>query len=130
MAPVDAELVGRCLLVVEDDYLVASDLASTLQEYGAEVIGPVGTVEGALALIDEEGENLAAAVLDINLHGERAFGIADVLNARHVPFVFVTGYSAGSIPTPYADHPRCDKPVDMRQLVRVLRELTAAGWPD
>src|SRR3954471_13855983 len=49
------KLEGRCLLVVEDDYLVAADLAASLELLGAEVVGPAGSVAEALTLVENEG---------------------------------------------------------------------------
>jgi DNA-binding LytR/AlgR family response regulator len=111
-------LQGRRLLIVEDEYLIAADLAGTLVNGGAEVIGPVGSVADALALISADAPD--GAVLDINLGEERAYSIADELRQRGVPFVFATGYDAWVIPEAYRDIPRCEKPVDTSVLARLL----------
>jgi ActR/RegA family two-component response regulator len=111
---------GRRLLIVEDDYFIATDLARGLEKLGLQVIGPAGSVRDALNLIEAEGEALDGAVLDIHLGQERAFPIADALEERGVPFVFVTGYDATAIPEAYAGKPRCEKPVDKDLLLRML----------
>ena len=113
-------LQGCCLLVVEDEYLVAADLTASLESLGVEVIGPAASVEEALSLVENNGGRLDGAVLDINLRNERVYPVADVLMARGVPFVFTTGYDAVAIPIAYACAPRCEKPVDKTQLVRWL----------
>jgi DNA-binding LytR/AlgR family response regulator len=113
-------LRGRCLLVVEDEYLIAADLTASLESLGVEVIGPAASVVEALSLIDNNSDRLDGAVLDINLQNERVYPVADVLAARGVPFVFTTGYDAVAVPTPYACAPRCEKPVDKTQLIRLL----------
>jgi len=77
-------------------------------------------VEEALRLIQNKGDRLDGAVLDINLRNERVFPVADALTARGVPFLFTTGYDADSIPKAYAGAPRCEKPVDKAQLLRWL----------
>jgi CheY-like chemotaxis protein len=112
-------LRGRRLLVVEDEYLIAADLALALDDGGAEVVGPAGSVEDALELIAAQSP-LDAAVLDINLGNERAYPIADALRERGVPFIFATGYDPWIIPQAYRDVPRCNKPVDLRVLARLL----------
>ena len=113
-------LRGRRLLVVEDEYLIAAALERALEDCGAEVVGPAGSVEGALRLVEAEGDRLDGAVLDINLRGERVYPVADVLAARGVPFVFLTGYDAQVIPDTYAGVPRSEKPVSTALLARTL----------
>jgi CheY-like chemotaxis protein len=114
-------LQGRRLLVVEDEYLVAAYLAYTLEELGAEVIGPAGTVEEALQLVESEGSRLDGAVLDINLHGVRVYPVADALAARGVPFIFATGYDVTAIPEAFRGVPRCEKPVEKALLAKSLK---------
>jgi CheY-like chemotaxis protein len=115
-------IAGRRLLVVEDEYLIASDLASWLEEQGAEVLGPVPSVSDALALLETKPAP-NAAVLDINLGDEQVFPVADALQAAAVPFVFVSGYDAGLIPADYESVRRCAKPLDRSRLLRALGEV-------
>jgi CheY-like chemotaxis protein len=122
--PGPATLHRRRLLVVEDEYMIAFDLARSLEELGAEVIGPAPTVREALDLIASDKGVLDGAVLDINLSGERAYAVADALAARSVPFVFATGYDSVAIPAAYAEFPRLNKPVDKAELSRLL----ARSW--
>jgi len=121
-APPDG-LRGRRLLVVEDEYMIAMELVRTLEEQGAEVFGPAGSVEDALGLLEEGLPPLDAAVLDINLRDERVYPVAEALAARGVPFVFATGYDSAAIPAPYSSAPRCEKPVDRAQLARALARI-------
>jgi CheY-like chemotaxis protein len=110
---------NRRILVVEDEYLLATDLAQALEELGATVLGPVGSVEHALSLIAEE-HTIDAAVLDINLGSEKVYPVAQALQERSVPFVFATGYANWVIPSGYSTTPRFEKPVDTRALARIL----------
>ncbi len=112
-------LRGKRLLVVEDEYLIAVDLACLLEDRGVVVVGPAGSVGDALQLISREGA-LDGAVLDVNLGRERAYPIADALRERGVPFVFATGYDEWILPDAYREAPRCGKPVDIRMLARLL----------
>jgi len=114
-------LRGYRLLVVEDDYMIAADVAQRLEEIGAEVVGPAGSIEAALALIEADG-TIDAAVLDVNLGTTRSDPVADALRAHNVPFVFVTGYDDVMLPPLYAEVPRCEKPVHIGALTRLLAE--------
>jgi CheY-like chemotaxis protein len=111
----------RRFLVVEDEYLVAATMVDALEELGAEAIGPAGTVEDALRLIESEGSRLDGAVLDVNLHGVKVFPVARALAAHGVPFIFATGYDAIAIPEEFGQVPRCEKPVGKALLAKSLK---------
>ena len=112
-------LTGRCVLLVEDDYFIAVDMACQLDASGAEVIGPVASVDAAIELI-EQTERIDGAVVDINLQGVMAWPIADALLRRGVRFVFVTGYDSASIPARYAEIVRCEKPATLDKVAKAL----------
>jgi CheY-like chemotaxis protein len=112
-------LRGKRLLVVEDDYMIAAELVRALEDQGATVVGPAGSVADALALISTAAA-LDGGVLDINLGGELIYPVADALRERGTPFVFATGYDAWVIPDQYRDASRCEKPVDVHQLASLL----------
>jgi CheY-like chemotaxis protein len=118
-------LVGQRLLIVEDEYLIAADLTQTLEKIGIVVVGPAGSVETALELVKEEGSRLDGAVLDVNLHGQRVYPVAEALAGCGVPFLFTTGYDAEAIPDLYSKVPRCEKPVDIQKLIQWLDETAA-----
>ena len=111
--PTPAGSGRRRVLVVEDEYMIAQDLARELEDVGAEVLGPVPSVADALALLVAEAVPPDAAILDVNLGGEMVFPVAEALRERGVPFVFVTGYDPWSLPQAYADVPCCEKPFDV-----------------
>jgi len=114
----DKSLNGRRVLVVEDEYFIAQEVAEALGQLGAEVIGPVADTEAALSAIRDS--LVHAAVLDLNIAGKLDFGIADELSRRGVPFVFATGYDAGAIPARFRHVVRVEKPYDVAQLVGEL----------
>lgn len=119
MTDAGAALAGRRVLVVEDEYFLADDMAQALQKLGAEVIGPVPTRDKAMALLSS-GERIDAAVLDINLKGQTVFPVADALKERGIPFVFTTGYTESTVPPTYRDAPRWEKPFNPQDLANAL----------
>jgi CheY-like chemotaxis protein len=114
------KLRGQHVLIVEDEYFLAQDLAEFLQTLGVEVLGPVATVTQALSLLESAEPH--GAVLDVNLRGERVYPVADVLRRKHVPFVFASGYGGELEPAVYGDVPRCIKPVDFAVLAKTLAD--------
>lgn len=119
-------LAGKQILVVEDQCLIAADLADELERSGAIVIGPAATVDQAAGCLDEHPE-LAAAVLDIRLHDTLVFELADRLRARAVPFMFATGYDRASVPERFAADPLVRKPVASEEVLGVLGKLVRAA---
>ena len=88
--PVADILAGRHILIVEDEPLIAMALEDLLLDLGCKLAGTAGTIAEGLALAAETPCD--AAVLDININGERSDPIAAVLAARGVPHIFATGY--------------------------------------
>lgn len=115
---------GRRILVVEDEYFLADELSTVLTEAGAEVLGPVPSIEEASAIIRGD-ERIDAALLDVNLRGEPIFSVADELRAQHVPFVFATGYDQLALPERFAGAIRIEKPVRPRAVIVALAPLLA-----
>ena len=112
-------LSGYSILVVEDDYFIAQDLASTLREFGAHVIGPVPDVGRARSLAKQH--DLHCAILDINLKGQLAFDLAGDLAATGVRPIFATGYDASFVPNELQALSCLLKPVAARDLVQTIR---------
>jgi DNA-binding LytR/AlgR family response regulator len=123
-------LMDKRILVVEDEFILASDLAHFLESRGAKIVGPASSVESALPLV--EGQQLDGAVLDVNLGKERVYPVADALTARGVPIVFATGYDELLMQREYIAVPRCLKPINKDALVKALARAMstcAAGSP-
>ncbi len=112
-------LVGRRILVVEDEYMIADDLARELAQMGVEVVGPAGSLPQATAQAAQV-ERLDAAVLDVNLRETLAFPLIDQLLNRGVKVLICTGYDEAMIPERYRALPRCEKPGLPRNLLAAL----------
>jgi CheY-like chemotaxis protein len=87
-------LSGRRVLIVEDEALVAMLAEDFLIELGAVVVGPATSIDDAMAMI--AGHEIDAALLDINIRGERSDRVADALRLRGIPIVCATGYGEGA----------------------------------
>ncbi len=109
---------GRGVLVVEDEAMIAFDLADALESFGWQVIGPVGTLTDALAAADDDA--IDVAVLDINLGKGKSFEVAAKLNARNVPVIYLTGDGTVAHATASAASRVIAKPVDYHELHQTL----------
>jgi DNA-binding response OmpR family regulator len=115
-------LAGLSVLVVEDDYLLAKEVASILREHGAVVLGPVPDVARGRALLSESRQD--CALLDINLKGQFVYELAEELIKLGVPPIFTTGYDSSFLPRQLIGRACLQKPIDMRNLVLSIRKET------
>jgi PAS domain S-box-containing protein len=105
---------GNRVLLVEDEILVAMMMRDILTELGFTVVGPYSRVtEAMVAAVHEQ---IDAGIIDVNLGGEFVYPVADVLAARKIPFVFVTGYGVESIDRRFGYVPIIKKPVQRQVL--------------
>ena len=114
-------LDGRCVLVVEYQYLVADEMRRMVTAMGGDVLGPVARATAALDLLS--GRTVDLALLDINLGDGDAYGVAAELMRREVPFLFATGCEPWVIPEAFQDIPRLDKPLTSRTLADAVHRL-------
>ena len=116
-----SSLLGKRVLLVEDEILLAMLFEDMLEDMGMIVVGPYRGVTKALAAIDAN-DNLDFALLDIDLGHETSMLVADALIARKVPFLFATGFGSTAI-TGYNDKPVLGKPFTEAQLIERIRRL-------
>jgi DNA-binding response OmpR family regulator len=121
------KLKGKRVLVVEDEAPVSMLLEDELRDAGATVLGPAACVGDALRLVEAAAADggISAAVLDINLEGERALPVAGRLAALSVPFVFATGYGEGCDTGEHGAAPTLRKPFAPERLVAAVEALAA-----
>jgi ActR/RegA family two-component response regulator len=117
-------LHGVRVLILEDEFFLADDLARALRQAGAEPVGPVATVEEAEALV--ETSRLDAAILDLNLRGRMATDFVERLASTRLPCVIVSGYGEDAVSV--ANVQSLEKPVSAEKVLRTLgAELARAG---
>jgi two-component SAPR family response regulator len=114
-------LKGKTVLVVEDATAIALDLESVLREMRVAEVLLAARVSEAMALLRRVRPD--AAILDINLHGEMVFPVAEKLDdLQHVPFVFLTGHVGIEIPRRWL-HRLILKPYHPTDLANLLCRL-------
>lgn len=117
-----ADLTGWRVLLVEDQMIIAMEIEDILRDMGCAIVGPVGTLEAAVGLA-REGP-LDAAILDVNLDGDKVFSVAEALQARGIPFIFSTGYGEAALPEKWRGPLRLSKPFTRAQLETLMRSIS------
>ena len=116
-------LEGKRILIVEDEPLLAMDIAEQLEDAGAFVIGPAGNESAALSLIEQY--RFDGALLDANLGGHPVGDIAASLKRKTIPFVFVSGYNRDSLPLSFDEVELLPKPFDAAQLLAAVVKIVS-----
>ena len=111
------------VLVVEDEMLLAMRLEDMLADLDCDVIGPVGRVAEAIGLA--QSEVFDGAILDINVAGTEVYPVARVLAGRGIPFIFVSGYDACSLPAEWRSRPTLQKPFQPNDLAKIMAKAFA-----
>jgi PAS domain S-box-containing protein len=109
---------GNRILLVEDEILVAMMMRDVMGDLGFEVLGPFSRLSEAM--VAAVHEDIDAGIIDVNLAGDFIYPVADVLVARNIPFVFVTGYGVESIDGRFARVPVIKKPVQQQVLQKLF----------
>jgi DNA-binding response OmpR family regulator len=116
--PTEDPLQGLRVLVVEDEPLVAMLIEQYLTEFGCVVACSARRIANGLESIDEN--RIGAAVLDVNVAGESVSPIAEALEEREIPFIFVSGYGARGVEPRWNGRPVLQKPFDAQDLRSAL----------
>jgi len=115
-------LSGSRVLVVEDEFIIALEIQSSLEEAGVSVVGPAFSVPQALEFVLHE--NLSAAALDLRLGRDSVAPIAKLLAERHIPFLLYTGQPAGDpVRRAWPDAKVLSKPASGDELVGAIADI-------
>jgi len=116
-------LDGKRVLIVEDEFLIALDLADEFAAEGANVVRTATSVDDALDII--ANTYLDGAVIDVKLTGQAGpdFQVADALADHQVPFIFQTGARPREVPARHANVPWLEKPFAPNAVCRALESV-------
>jgi len=121
------QAIGRRVLIVEDEAMIAMLLEMVLRNADCAVVGPIASVSGALRLIDSQ--QLDAAVLDFRLGNDDSGEIMDVLDQRGVPFLLMTGQSTADLPPKLRQLNLLAKPFEPEALVEAVEKILSPRSP-
>jgi DNA-binding response OmpR family regulator len=118
---VTLDLTGKILLV-EDQLLIAMDAEAILNDHGYRHVETATNLDDARKLVDQN--DLALAILDINLGGVTSFALAKELVARNIPVAFASGYPDNDAKDFDLGHiPVISKPFGENELLDIVSRL-------
>ena len=120
--PFESQLLGKRILVAEDDQNLARSISRELADLGATVLGPAPTPFYALSLITRRGVDLA--VLNLKLYKSTVFEVADELISRGSPIIFIRGPGSPTIPVRFGSITVLEKPTDLETLTKLAVAMT------
>jgi CheY-like chemotaxis protein len=118
---VKVSTMGKRVLLVEDEGIVAMVVEDYLLDLGYEVVGVAARLEAGMRLAQYAA--IDVAILDVNLAGKLSYPIAELLYERGIPFLFATGYGSAGRPDEFRDIPTLAKPYGKNDLARALLEV-------
>ena len=109
------------ILVIEDEFLIAMEIASALEEAGFSGVEIADNEAQALHRIATE--HWDGVVADANLNGQRINRVVVTVCERSIPFIIVTGYGKRALPASIGDAPVVEKPFDGPTLAAALNRV-------
>jgi len=110
------------VLVVEDEFIIALEIQSDLEDAGATVVGPAFTLQVAMDMAAHA--DVSAATLDLRLGRDSVRPVTRILADRGIPFVFYTGQPAND--PVRAEWPRSraiSKPAEAEEIIQAVAEM-------
>ena len=108
--------------MVEDDMLQALDIATSLEDAGACVIGPILDLDEAIRTV--QITPCRAAVLDFRLDRRNTIPLGEELHQRGTPFIIHTGYDCREmLPAQWHGCWVVPKPANIPDLIRAVAAL-------
>lgn len=118
-------------MVVEDELLIAMLIEDTLIDEGCAIVGPYTNL--AAAMVAATTETVDLALLDVNLRGEKVYPVGDLLEARGIPFLLLSGYGLDAVPANRAHWKAISKPFEIGELITrlidTMRQYPVAAGP-
>ena len=107
------------VLIVEDEFLIAEDLKTTLEELGYEVLGPALSCSSALEVLWSNKPDLA--LIDTQLGSETCQVVVEECRLQSIPMVICSGHFQSELPDYCKDLPLLGKPYHRTTVMAAMR---------
>jgi CheY-like chemotaxis protein len=110
------------ILIVEDEPLVAIDLETVVAELVTAAVVVKPSVAATKKVLNEA---LDFAFLDVNVTDGKTFEVAQILERKHVPYVFISASPQEHLPSDLRSAPFIPKPFYKAQIERALQVIVS-----
>jgi CheY-like chemotaxis protein len=107
--------------LVEDEALIRMMLAEMVEELGRRVVAEAGNIQDAQVLAETAIFDLA--ILDINIAGSSIVSVAEIIDRRGLPFLFISGYGPTARPEAFNERPALQKPLMLSKLGETIDSI-------
>jgi len=114
------ETTPRCVLIIEDDAIVAMIVEEILLDLGLRVLTS-STLDSAL--VDIEIGAFDAAIVDMHLRGDSAYPVVEALLQRKLPFIVLSGADQSTFSAAHPQVKVLGKPFAKTDLEQHVREM-------
>jgi DNA-binding response OmpR family regulator len=121
----DIRMPEASIFLVEDEALIRMMLADMIEELGHRVVAEAANVQDGIALAEAAIFDLA--ILDINLGGASIAPVAEIIDRRGLPLLFVSGYGPDGRPETFRDRPALQKPLSISVLGAAIDAILASS---
>ena len=115
------------VLVLEDEPIIGFALEDMLIDLGYSAVLVATRLDEAKGYI--EAAQVDAAILDVNIHGQRSYPIADLLCERRLPYIFASGYGDTEHPERHRLAPTVTKPYSTQDIQAALESAYKSLTP-
>ena len=112
-------------MLLDDEAIIALDLAGMLQDLGHSVVSMATRVAGGMDFA--RPGDLDMTILDINAHGVASFPLAAILQDRSIPVIFASGYGESGLIDGFRDALVLTKPCGVGHLSQVVDKARVAA---
>ena len=117
-------LNGARVLLLEDEALIHDCFVDLIKSFECKVTGCMHLRDAWKSVRKELPD---VAVMDVNIHAETSYELAEWLHKRCVPIIFLTGYPAVTLLERWREHPVCEKPCHPDELQTLLTKALLTG---
>lgn len=123
--------IATSILVIEDEPVIALDIASLVTELGHQVVGVAASQTEAVAIFKKSQPGLILADIDLGAGGSGITAVTDILRMSSVPVIFVTAYPerllTGERPEPTYLVTKPFEPDTLKVTISQALSFTSAG---